>query len=88
MTEDEADRCGPPTFVFRSPYLREIRFEGRPISVEPPPSAAVGLMYRRNGNHVVREGIGAFKDGRWTNGRGKPLQGDLYWTAMVDERGE
>lgn len=88
MTDDEADRCGPPAHVFRSPCVPGIRFECRPISTEPPPSAAVGILYRREGKYLRQVGVGAFKGGRWTNGRGVPLDGDFYWTATVDERGE
>lgn len=45
-------------------------------------------MYRREGDTLHQAGVGAFKDGRWTNSKGKPLEGDLFWTAMVDERAD
>lgn len=85
--DDQLERCGPPAFVIRTPYLRGYRFEGRPIGKEPPPPFAVSIMYRREGPYFKQAGVGAFKDGKWTNGKGRELDpANLHWTAMVDER--
>lgn len=83
---DDLDRYGPPVCIIRTSQMNGIRFELRPISVEPPARHSVTFMYRRKDNAFHAAGVGAFKLGRWTNGRGKSLDGDLYWTAMVDER--
>lgn len=80
-----ANRCGPPALVFRVTGLRRYRFECRPIS-RPPQEHWVGLMYRPTPDGGARQaGVGIFKDGSWTNDKGKPLEGELYWTAIVDE---
>ena len=85
MTADEADRCGPPRLVFRSPAMPGFRFECRPVSAEPP-DKTVAFMYRRNGEGYRQSGVGVFRDGAWTNDKGKPLEGELLWAAMIDER--
>lgn len=85
VQSDEADRCGPPVLVFRVPGVRTVRFECRPLS-SPPRDNWVGLMYRSlPGGGLRQAGVGQFKDGRFTNDKGKPLEGDLFWTAIVDE---
>lgn len=85
MISDEADRCGPPLAVFRTPYIKGMRFELRPIS-RTPPERTVALMYRRTGDSYRRSGVGVYRDGRWENDKRKVLEGDWLWAAMVDER--
>lgn len=85
MTDDEADRCGPPFRVFRSPALPGFRFECRRLDQQPP-ERTVAIMYRHRGDVLTQAGVGVFKDGEWKNDKRKALQGDdLYWTAMVKE---
>ena len=81
---DDADRFGPPAFVFRSPYVRGVRFELRPID-RPPGDKWVGLMYRRTAGTYRQAGVGVFRDGVFRNDRRKLLQGDLFWSLMVEE---
>ena len=85
MSPDELDRCGPAYCVVRSQFAPGWRFECRPISAEPP-EKTVAIMYRRNDKVLRQCGVGVFQDGRWTNDKGKPLEGDLFWTHMVKER--
>lgn len=85
MITKDVDRFGPPAFVTRTPLLRGTRVEGRPISRHPPDNT-VTVMFRRTGDKFVQCGVGVFKDGCWKNDKRKPLEGDLYWTALVDER--
>lgn len=82
---NEAARSGPAVLVFRVPGVRCVRFECRPIS-RPPQENWVGLLYRPTADGWVRQaGVGVFEDGRFRNDKGKPLDAELYWTAIVDE---
>jgi hypothetical protein len=84
---ERLERCGPPRWVYRTPYLKGVRFECRPISSPPPPEKTIAFMYRREGGHYTQSGVIAFIDGHWRKeGRGDPLEGDCLWAAMVDER--
>lgn len=82
---EDADCHGPPLCTFRSPYLPGVRFELRPISMAPC-DKAVAILYRREGGNFRQAGVGVFKEGLWTNDRGKPLSGEgLHWALMVGE---
>jgi hypothetical protein len=85
MGEDDPDNYGPPAFAFRLYNLPRCRLEARP-NARPPKDGWIGIMYRSKASGgYCQAGVGAFKDGCWTDGRGKPDEGDLYWTAIVDE---
>lgn len=74
-----------PYCVFRAEGLRGFRFECRPIAEPPTPAGAVSILYRREGGRLRQCGVGAFREGVWTNSRGAPLEGDLFWTLMVTD---
>ncbi len=85
---EDAESCGPPVRTFHVVGLPGMRFELRPATVAPPPSASVSLMYRRDeGGNYNQAGVAFYKDGAWKRQGKKPLEGDLYWTLMVSERG-
>ena len=71
----EVDWRVAPAASFRSPYLRGVRFELRPIECGAPENW-VGIMYRRLGNQYRQAGAGIFREGRWLNARKKPLSGE------------
>jgi hypothetical protein len=79
------DLPGHPAFVFRSPFLGGVRFEGRPVE-QAPPDGTMALMYRRNDAGYGQCGVGEYQGGAWTDGRGRDLDPiGLYWMAMVNE---
>jgi hypothetical protein len=82
MTETTLPR---PAFAFRSPALPGYRFEARPFSM-PPTEGYVGIIYRTTdgGKTYQQCGVGAFKNGEWKHHSKKPLEGDCFWTLMVD----
>ena len=81
---DDLEQLGPPTFAFRAYGLPNVRFEGRPIST-PPKDNWVGIIYRPTAEGGYRQaGVGMFKDGRWLNANRRSIDGDIYWTAIVD----
>jgi hypothetical protein len=84
--EDRLERCGPPRLVFRTKFMKGVRFECRPISKAPPAEETVSLLYRRDGDYYRPSGVAVFKGGVWLDDKRQMLSGDLLWTAMVDER--
>jgi hypothetical protein len=81
---DDLDHLGPPAFTFRAYGMPNCIFEARPIST-PPQDGWVGIMYRAApGGGYRQAGVGVFQDGCWHNDKRKPIEGDLYWTAVVD----
>lgn len=70
---------------FEVPLLKGLVFVRRPVSDAPPEGT---LCFVDDGNATGwkrGQSVGLFKDGEWTNGKGRALRfAPTYWTKMED----
>lgn len=74
--------------MFHCSNLPGIRVELRPIASSAPDNM-VGILYLRMGDNFRQSGVGCCYGGEWRRSKGgKPLEGDYYWSLMVNEKDE
>jgi hypothetical protein len=81
--EESAALYGAPFQSYRLHNSPQTVMECRPISLAP--EKMVAIMYRRDGDKLRQSGVGKVKDGRWVSSSGQPLEGDRFWTVLVDD---
>lgn len=70
-------------YRFQVPMLRGVTFLRRPVGTTPPDGTICFVDDGTATGWSRGQACGVFKDGEWTNGKGKPLKFvPTYWTVM------
>lgn len=84
MTNDAAERIGPPVLTFHPHALPGVRVECRSLS-QLPPDKTVTIFYRpTKGGGFTQSGVGMFKEGAWRlMGKKGEIGADWLWSSLV-----